>query len=410
MNFQNARHLISALGTELAIGLIATLVCSAALAQSGDGDGAVLTPFFAAPIPTSWPARADAENPVLVEILKSSREPTIFLSSDDHGASLLVGADQFGFGTAIPLRLKGYALHIAEGPNETLWIAGYSRPTVTIFSSRRSFAYLAKLDRTGRVAWEREYGGDSERTIQSLVSMPDGNIIVTGMDSRRTWLAKISGDGDIVWERYVGLGKGSAVAISHRTIGIAAIEADSDKDSGSYIENVGFWAFNEAGEFLGHQVARRGIDNDPDQIAAILGIEGGDGAFYISSAWRGVFTARALQLAKIDLASKIVWSTDLPDTLIKPRGRRGYPEACTSAVILLADGDPLVSCVTYDHTILFRLSATTGAITRRNLGSPTTPVDCSDLSAPAKFLKERSRTAVWLIGSPQSIGGACGWI
>jgi hypothetical protein len=272
-------HSISALGAELAMGLLATLLCSSALAQSGDVAEAVVTRFFAAPVPTSWPPQAEATNPVIVDILKSSREPIIFLTSDAHRSSLLVGADQFGFGKAIPLRLQGYSLHIAEGSNDTLWIGGFSRPTVTMMSSRRSLAYLAKLDRAGRVAWEREYGGDSERTIQGLAPMPDGGIVVVGMDSRTTWLAEISGEGDIIWERNLGLGKGSAVAVGHRMIGVAAIEAGSDEESSSYIENVGFWAFNEAGEFLGHEVVRRGIDKDPGELAGIVGIESGDDAF-----------------------------------------------------------------------------------------------------------------------------------
>src|SRR5262249_35140414 len=157
----------------------------AAWADSADRVVQLMTPSFVAPIPTSWPPSTEKRNPILVEMLRSSREPTILLAGDISRALLLIGADQSGFGKVGPLPVSAFRMHLAEGVGDALWVGGVTDATVTVSGMPRSYAYLAKVDRHGHFFWERKFGGQTQRSIEGIVGLPTGDIVVSGQDSER---------------------------------------------------------------------------------------------------------------------------------------------------------------------------------------------------------------------------------
>ena len=172
---------------------ILAMVASSALswAQSIDREAQAITPFLAEPIPSGLPSASGANNWVLADLLRSSEEPTVLLAIESDHASLLVGASRTGFGTPFPLPAKAYSLHLAKGAGDTLWIGGVSGVAVSISSTRLSYGYLVKVDRLGHFFWKREFGGgETARSIERPVSLPSGDVVVSGRDSKRTWLAR----------------------------------------------------------------------------------------------------------------------------------------------------------------------------------------------------------------------------
>jgi hypothetical protein len=391
--------------------MILTIIASSIGSLARSAEPQLITPFLAEPIPTKWPRKIESRRPVLSDLLRSSREPTILLASDDGRASLLVDPNRSGFGTPLPLPVEAYDLHLAEGLDDSLWIGGYSRPRTSMFSVPLSSAYLAKVDRLGHFFWKREFGGETRRTIESMVSLPSGDIVVSGQDGFRTWLANISSDGKVIWERFVGLGKGSAVTTIDGAIALAAVEPDPRGPS--YREDVAIWTFDAAGESLNHQTIREGINRKDSDSSGRIQIERGNGAFYVFSAWGGYGLAKPLEVVRFDLQKGVVWRKELAETIIQEL--KGPPTACSTVTTVLSNGDPLVACRPEAREIeLSRFDAKSGAIVQSVVHFSAPPPDCSEFWefwAQQRFLKQISETAVWILGSPYESGGSsCGWI
>jgi hypothetical protein len=306
------------------------------------------------------------------------------------------------------LSVEGYGLHLIEGLGDTLWIGGLSKPTVSIASTHQSYAYLAKLDRLGHVAWVREFGGQTEGSIQSMAALPSGDIVVSGQDSERTWLARISSDGNIVWERFIGLGKGSAITTMDGAIVLAALDADwSD-----YRESVVAWTFNQVGEMLDRRVVREEINRAPGVYAGQIQIGRSRDAIYVFSAWIDPMRQfMPLEVAKLNLSDGIVWRKELPATALRGRTLTSY---CFPAISISPDGDPLIACtVQKDEIMLLRLNSMNGNSTqaRVRIASPPPP-SCGEFWPVVSLMKEGPQTTVWLFGSPYDSldPNVCGWI
>jgi len=370
-----------------------------------------MTPFLAEPIPSRSPSSSEANNPILSDLLRSSREPTILLASESNRASLLVDPSRAGFGTLFPLPVEAYRLHLAEGAGDTLWIGGLSRVGVSISSARLSNGYLAKADRFGHFFWTREFGeSGEERSIESLGTLVSGDVVVSGKANHRTWLARIANDGSVVWEHYVGLGKRSAVTSLDGVIKLAAVEPIGHQDG--YREDVAIWSFSEAGELLDHRVVREDINRVPGDFSIDIRIEKAKNAIYVFSAWTDLDDVKPLEVVKLDSSGTILWRKELTLTVALFRNRASYSDP---AITVLSNGDPLAVCPVDEPTnlVLTRLDAANGSATQTavRLSDPP-PRHCANRWAPVRFLKEKSPKSIWLFGSPWQGAGAdaCGWI
>ncbi len=375
-------------------------------AEPLDGGVQVMTPFFAKALPAEPSSESGWKGAVLADVLRSGTGPTVLLVSDGDRTSLLVGADRNGFGTSIPLTIHAYGLHLSSDANDAFWIGGYSKPHYGV-SGRQTFAYISKVDRQGKLIWQHEFGGQTERRIQSIAPLLSGGGVVSATDGGETWLAKISGSGDLVWERHVGLGKGSAVAIAGDNIVLAGIEANWDVQG--YREDVSVWSFGQDGEELGHWVVRQGINRVARQYAEDVEIAQGDGGLYIISKWGTFVPFKPLQVAKFDLRTGVSWHKELPITV---NGEGSSAHICTLAIAALSNGDLLVACRTgADKIVMLRLNAADGNLTKSTIRFSTLPSNCDEPWSPASLMLEKSHGAVWLFGSPRVTDSKpCGWI
>jgi hypothetical protein len=228
----------------------ATETVSDAQSAGGQTEAIVLLWSNSIPEPGSMPGVPPL---ALTDVARFGKGFTFLLSKAnplDKGAAdrpfLLVGADQSGPGRLIPLNITGWGLRLVPGPDQTIWIGGVKNPGVLWTGEPVSDGYLAKLDAQGGVIWERQFADKHKREIQSLAPLPSGDVVVVGRYDNKTWLARISGDGQLVWERYLGVGNGVSVTTIGDKIAVAAFKAAPGSSSQSYREDVGFWTYDTA--------------------------------------------------------------------------------------------------------------------------------------------------------------------
>jgi hypothetical protein len=369
-----------------------------------------LTLSFAAPIAMEGVPLAGDRNPTLGDVVRSSEGPTIFLVSEAPYAELLVGAHRTGFGTPAALPIKAYGLRIAEGTGSALWIGGVRDATVSIISTHLSHGYLAKVDRLGRLLWERDYGEQSERSVQSVSPLVSGDVVVSGKDNNRTWLARVSNEGNVIWERFVGLGKGSAVATRGGVIALGAL--DPCQCDGGYREDVGVWSFDQAGEMIDRRIVRQGINFNQRESAAQIELESVGASLYIFSVW-AAYHAKPLEVTKLNFKGEPVWSKSFPKTVWR---RGNLSGADLPARGLLANGDILFAMreqIATADIVLSRLDAASGDLSEAIVQMPPTPPpSCVERWGPVRFVQEEPEGKVLLFGSfPEGKGRrSCGWV
>jgi hypothetical protein len=390
--------------------MLAWLVTSRAqpIQPSREAQALILT--LAAPIAMKGIPPGDGRDPRLADVVRSNDGSTVFLVTAAPYAQLLVGVNRTGFGTPIPLSMKAYGLRIAEGTGGVLWVGGLADAMVSIISTHLSHAYLAKVDRQGRLLWERHYGEQSERSIQSVSALASGDVVVSGKENDRTWLAKISSDGNVIWERFVGIGKGSTVATQDGVILLAAIDLCMCNEA--YREDLAVWAFDQAGAMVDHQFVRQGINSNPRESAAQIEFETADDSIFVLSVW-AAFQAKPLEVTKLNAKRELIWTKSFPRTVWR---RGNFSGANLPARGLLSNGDIVLAMreqlVSADF-VLSRLDAATGDLSETLVRMPPAPpAPCAERWGPIDLLQEKPEGKVLLFGSPPDGRGprSCGWI
>jgi len=392
--------------TALLIALFAGLLPVATDVQAIDSEVQVITPFFAMPLPADASGQDDRKGATITDVLRTGRKPMVILVTGARFASLLVGADRNGFGTLVPLPIQAYSLHLLGGVGGTLWIGGYSNPYRAV-DGRHTSAYVAKLDHLGKMIWEREYGGRTERRIQSMASLPSGDIVDSATDTHKTWIVRISSDGGIVWERTVGAGKGSAIAVDGDLIVLAAIDGGSDENG--YRDDVSAWSFNMEGQLLGHWTVRQAINRNESEYAEDVQIIQSSGALYILSKWGQFLPLHPLDVARFDLRVGVIWHRALLET-VGGEGNRAH--TCSLAIAALSNGEIAIACrSSANEMTLFRLEAATADLSNAKFRFSALPKHCDESWSPTSLALEESPGSVWLFGSPRSTDDQpCGWI
>ena len=358
--------------------------------------------------PSNWSRQSAAPNLVLSDRAQSAKELAFLLDKCDGGhPCLLMGADQSGPGHLVSLAITGSSLRLAEGPGETVWIGGLKNPSYSFTAGRISDAYLAKIDRQGKVIWEREFGGRSERDIQSMVPLsPSGDVVVAGKYNERTWLARIAADGQIVWERFVGVGKGTFVTTAGDKIAVVAFEASpgsAPPPSKTYRDDLSFWSFDETGKLLDHRVMREGMNHLPGSSGGKLRIESSGDAIYVFSERVALSAIKPLEVIKINSEGQPVWRKELSETVVQ-QGHK--TSSCSTATTVLASGDPLVACTHFNEVQLFQLHSQTGEFIERWVEQPLPPANCGERWPPVRVLRQMADGIVWLFG----YSSQCMWL
>jgi hypothetical protein len=377
-------------------------------AGTTDIDGLSIVPAWSSPVLRDWPAGRPMN---VVDMVPSSSGPIILLtdSSSEGQSGWLVQPDAPQPERLISFPIARPWLRLAAGANDTLWIGGRKNLGLanSIAPVPLSDAYLAKSDRRGHVLWERTFGANSEREIKNMTPLPSGDVVVAGLDNRlsnrQTWLARISSDGDIVWQRSFSGGKGAAVTTAGDKIIVAAFQGEGK--GAAYQDNVGAWIFDDSGQLLKRSTVREGINPHEGHMALT---EGGPGdlwlqtstdAAYIFSRW---WTTAPLAVAKLSLDGEVAWRTVLPDTLLKNPDPRPSSR-CRVGSVVLANGSALIACFTTKAMTLFHLNSESGEAVRTSVAISTPPPsDCHNGWFGTPILTQRSDGAaslfVWRSG------------
>ena len=295
-------------------------------------------------------------------------------------------------------------VRLVEGQGNTLWIGGTRNIRAATFGGLLSDGYLAKIDREGRLSWELEIAHDRKTELQSIASLPPGDVVVAGKEDNRSWLARVSKDGRLSWEKTFGLGAIASVAVMGDVILVAAFEASGEPVAGRIQARVALWRFSDTGELLGHQIIRDEIAQSPSTVW-VMKIRVAPNAIYVFSTWtepRTPENAKPLNIVKMDAQGHVLWQKDIADSFRQTCAVGPLP--CVQAVAVLADGSALADC--YDGTVkLFRLEPDGGEITRSFLPNMQRP-NCAEIFSWSRFMVQRSEDAVWVFGS----GTGCTWL
>jgi hypothetical protein len=343
----------------------------------------------------------------------SSDSAVLLVSNRQNNKSLFVGATALGPGRLVPLptlaNVPAQGLRLIRGIADQLWIAGSSNYREGIGGGRLWDAYLAKLDLEGNLKWEHNFAGQSEKEIQDLAALSDGDVVVVGKAGDKTWLARVSADGQVVWERTFGLGSVAAVATVGDNIVVAAFDTDSEA----------VWRFNSAGEPIDHQVVEKINGERPHPIWFIkLFVGKSDGAVYAFSLWsetlrpRDSLSAHPLKVIKLDSQSRVVWREELSQAVLQGLGavepEPGHPATfCFPPVIgLLANGNPLVACPIMRVAMLIsQIDSTTHELTQITVHRPRPSSACQGGRSWPNTIMERPDRTIWQFGA-----GRCTWL
>src|SRR3989441_3306760 len=115
-----------------------------------------------------------------------------------------------------------YAISIAKTSDNGFVVAGWTNS----FGAGGNDAWVLRLDNTGRVIWQKAYGGKGDDVAFSVGQTSDGGFIVAGSTNssgaggRDAWLFKLTSTGNVVWQKtYGGTGDDNAVSAEETTDG-----------------------------------------------------------------------------------------------------------------------------------------------------------------------------------------------
>ncbi|HXO72463.1 MAG TPA: hypothetical protein VN838_26180 [Bradyrhizobium sp.] len=347
----------------------------------------------------------------MLDVMRSS-DGTIFILIQDGKKenSLLVGANESGPGRPVPLAnsksLPEADVRLVEGQGNTLWLGGTRNTRSATFGGLLSDGYLAKIDRDGRLSWELEFARRNHKIeLQSIASLPSGDVVVAGKDDSRSWLARVSKDGRLSWEKTFGFGAIASVAVMGDVILVAAFEASGEPVAGRIPARVVLWRFSDAGELLGQQIIRGEIAQSPSTLW-VMKVTVVANAIYVFSTWTEPWTpssAKPLSVVKMDAQGRVLWQKEIADTLRQSRVLG--PSPCVHAVTVLADGSALADCLAEGGIKLFRLEPNTGEVAVRLLPNMLRP-SCEAIFGVSWFIVQHSENDIWLFGT----GDGCTWL
>jgi hypothetical protein len=230
-------------------------------------------------------------------------------------------------------------------------------------------------------------------------------VVVAGRDGDHAWLARVSKDGRLSWEKTFGLGKVASVAVMGDVILVAAFEASGEPVAGRIQAHVALWRFSLAGESLGHQIVRDEIAQNPN-TTWIMKVTTAPNTIYVFSAWTQLsmspIATKPLSVVKMDMQGHVVWQKEIADTSVQTRIGSSL---CVHAVGVLADGSALADCPVDGGIKLFRLEPNAGEIARTFLPNIQRQ-NCDGMAGSSWFMVQRSENAVWIFGN----GRSCTWL
>lgn len=128
----------------------------------------------------------------------SSVQQQVFLA--DTSAHLATDILTFRGGTG-----ADWGTSIVEIPDNALAAAG----STDSYGKGKNSLYIVKTDSTGKVMWQRVFGGYGDDNAEKMALTPDDHLIVAGVTSSFSgsydvYLLKVSLDGSLAWQKSIG--------------------------------------------------------------------------------------------------------------------------------------------------------------------------------------------------------------
>jgi hypothetical protein len=382
--------------------------CFKSDAQSSNEPPPRLDTLWEGPIPANL-----APPLTLIDLAQLSHGTAVLFISDRQDKKLLyVGANELNAGRLVLLptleSVPSLGLRLVIGAAGQIWIGGTSNYREGLVGGRLSDGYVAKLEPNGKLIWSRNFLVENGAEIHDLAALPDGDIVILGTADSKTWLARVSGNAQIVWERSPSIRYAASVAIIDDKIVIVGFEADSEA----------IWRFSHDGEAIDHW----SIEKTPGEhlyppLSIKLLSAGHNGEFYSFSIWGNKFQPHQtlsahppLKVVKWDSQGGRVWRKELsqpallgldPATL-SPSERWLL---CFPPILGLAgNGDAVVVCPKHTDALISQMNSTNGELKQITV-QRTNSSPCQKGRSWPRVTVPGSDNAIWLFGT-----GGCMWL
>jgi hypothetical protein len=232
-----------------------------------------------------------------------------------------------------------------------------------------------------------------------MAYLPTGEVAVAGEDAGTGWLARISADGSQLWERRLGIAKHNAVvSLPGNRLVVAGFEATGSSSAGDYQEHIAAWIVGGSGEILAQTRVRNAINTVQGSYFGHVSVAATNDAIYIISNWTGFPHAQPIEVSKLDLNGKLLWTTSLPDNNAK------WPPT----VAVNPGGDALVAFAVEGRIHVYQFDQSSGSYRESDLSMP----HCSNGNSVTLFLAIRTDGKMILSGSPPELNTVprCAWV
>ncbi|PKO43870.1 MAG: hypothetical protein CVU31_12720 [Betaproteobacteria bacterium HGW-Betaproteobacteria-4] len=325
----------------------------------------------------------------------------------------IVPLNRRGPGEMTSLDTKAVVLDAALDSQDKLWLGGRINQRAFFPGADTADAYLGKFSRNGQKLAEFVFGGRSWRQIVALHPRRDGGVLVTGPIERSSkengsWLASISDQGKIAWEKTIGLPSNSAIA-EGRDGNIAFVGLSNAHSSGHAAEmEAVFWLFDPQGKVLSEQPIRPGIKAHRSMRFERVAIEPSADGYFVLVHWANPSDDKPLDVAKLSPSGQIQWNVSLRHTAVPWAGRAAVWKKCEPRQAVLENGDLLVTCSVEGEIVLSRLDGKTGAEKIQKVALPSCHERRPAVVTPVPVQKD----FVLLFGSRpgNNVATSCSWL
>lgn len=326
----------------------------------------------------------------------------------------IVRLNRRGPGEITFLDTKALVLAAALDSQGSIWVGGRINQHAWFPGADMADAYLGRFSLNGQKQAEFTFGGRSWRQIVAVHPRHDGGILVTGPIERTspgnngTWLASISDQGKIFWEKTIGLPAHSAITEGRdgKIAFVGLRKADAINQTAE--EEAVFWLFDPQGKVLAERVIRPNINADRSMRFESVAIEASPDGYFALVRWGNPSDDKPLTVTKVSLTGTVQWNVPLRHTATPWPGRSAVWKKCHQKHALLGNGDLLVTCSIEGEIVLSRLDGKSGMEKTQRVALPSCHEKRGAVITPLP-VKENS---VLLFGSRPSnnVAASCSWL
>lgn len=327
--------------------------------------------------------------------------------------SRIVPLSRRGPGEITLLDTKASILDAALDSQGNIWVGGRINQHAWFPGADMADAYLGRFSRNGQKLAEFVFGGRSWRQIVAMHPRRDGGILVTGPIERSstengTWLASISDQGKISWEKIIGLPANAAITEGHdRNIAFIALRnAQLTNQTGE--EEAVFWLFDPQGKVLAEKVIRPNINARSGMRFESVAIEATPDGYFALVRWGNPSDDKPLTVTKVSLTGEVQWDVSLKHTATPWPGRSAVWKKCDQKQAVLENGDLLVTCSIEGEIVLSRLDGKSGTERKQRVALPS----CHEKRPAVITPFPAKENSVLLFGSRPSnnVAASCSWL